>query len=185
MEVSVETGAATPLRGEMTVTRKTDLMEKVQEAQFIASAAAAGCTVAKPDPDDGVDWVVTHRHGSHAPFRRVSIEVQLKSTSQIPPPSGEAFGFPLDRATFDLLTEPSGWPRILIVSILPPDIDDWVQADQVGNVFQLRHLSYWRSLRGLSPTGNTQTTVPMLTSQVFDDLALCGIMQRVGRREDL
>jgi hypothetical protein len=185
VEVSVETDAGTPLRGEIAVTRKTDLMEKVQEAQFRASAAAAGCTIAKPEPDDGMDWIVSHKHANHSLFRQVSIEVQLKSTSKIGPPLGNEFPFALDSDTFDRLTEPTIWPRVLIVCVLPPNIEDWVCANQIEDIFQLRHLSYWRSLHGMTPTGRTQSTVQIPTSQVFDDVALCNIMQRVGKEEVL
>jgi hypothetical protein len=185
MEMPVETSAAIPLRGEIAVTRKTDLMELVQEAQFRASAAAAGCTIAKPQPDDGTDWVVYHRNADHLVARQVSIEVQLRSTSRIAPPLGEELAFPLDSDTFDRLTEPTIFPRVLIVCILPPNIEDWVRADRVEDIFQLRHLSYWHSLRGMTRIGRTQTTVHIPTSQIFDDVALCDIMQRVGKGENL
>lgn len=185
VEVPVEAGAVTPLRGEIAVTRKTDLMEKVQEAQFRASAAAAGCSIAKPDPDDGTDWVVFHRNADHVVARQVSIEVQLRSTSQIAPPLGDELAFAVDNDTFDRLTERTIFPRVLIVCILPPNIEEWVNADQVDGIFQLRHLSYWHSLYGTAKTGRTQTTVHIPTSHVFDDVALCNIMQRVGRGEAL
>jgi hypothetical protein len=185
VEMPVETGAAIPLRGEIAVTRKTDLMELVQEAQFRAAAAAAGCPIAKPVPDDGMDWVVFHRNADHLVAPQVSIEVQLRSTSRIAPPLGDKFAFALDNDTFDRLTEPTIFPRVLIVCILPPDIEDWVRADRVEDIFQLRHLSYWYSPRGVTKTGRTQTTVHIPTSQVFDDVALCDIMQRVGKGEDL
>lgn len=183
MELSAGLGAAIVLRGDIALTRKTDLMEKVQDAQFRASAAAAGCTIAKPEPDDGIDWIVTHRSSNHLIGRRVNIEVQLRSTSQLAPPLGDDISFPLDTDTFDRLTEESYYPRLLIVCILPEKIEDWIYADRASDIFQLRHLSYWFNVRNSRRTGVTKTTVHIPTTQIFDDRALCDIMRRVGRGE--
>jgi hypothetical protein len=177
-------GAATPLpplRGDMAATRKTDLMEALHNAQFRASAAAAGCTVAKPEPDDGIDFLVTHRSRSHTTGPSAHIEAQLRSTSQIAPPLGDYFPFRLDSDTFDRLTEESYYPRLLIVCVLPSDIDQWIYADQSSDTFQVRHLSYWYNVKAEQRTGVTSTTLQIPTTQVFDDLTLCGIMQRVGK----
>jgi hypothetical protein len=176
----VAVGAAIPLRGDMMLTRKTDLMEALHNAQFRASAAAAGCTVAKPEPDDGIDWVVSHRSRNHTIGRSANIEVQLRSTSQIAPPFGNNFPFRLDSNTFDRLIEESHFPRILIVCVLPSDIDQWIYADRPGDTFQLRHLSYWYNVKTAYLAGDKRTTLRIPTVQVFDDLALCDIMRRVG-----
>ena len=180
MERPMTVGAATPLRGDMTVTRKTDLMEALHNAQFRASAAAAGCSVAKPEPDDGIDWVVTHRSNIHTIGRSAHIEVQLRSTAQVVPPLGDYFPFRLDSDTFDRLTEESHYQRLLIVCVLPSDIEKWICADQSSDTFQVRHLSYWYKLKPEQRTGVTSTTIQVPTTQVFDDLALCDIMRRVG-----
>lgn len=174
-----------PLRGELLQTRKTDLMEGMHNAQFLAVVAAAGCAAAKPVPDDGIDWTVTHRSSSHKIGRSAHVDIQLRSTSRLSPPLGNHFPFPLDADTFDRLTEPSHIPRLLVVCILPLEIDQWITADTSSSAFHLRHLSYWSSIKPEHRTGRTQTTIQIQTEQVFDDLALCGIMQRIGRGEDL
>ena len=184
MDASIEV-ATTPLRGDIAVRQRTNLMEQIHNAQFTASAAAAGCSVAKPCPDDGLDWVVMHRTANHPKRRQAQIEVQLRSTSQITPPDGDNFPFPVDNATFDRLTEDAYYQRLLIVCLLPANIEEWIYADRLGSVFQLRHLSYWRSLRNEPRTGNTQTTVRIDTANVFDDLALCEIMKRIHAGEDV
>lgn len=172
---------AIPLRGDMTVGRKTDLMEALHNAHFRAAVAAAGCTAAKPEPDDGIDWLVTHRSHNHTLGRTVHIEVQLRSTSRVCPPLGEYFPFALDADTFDRLTERAHIPRILIVGVLPSGIDQWIYADQSSDVLQLRHLSYWYNVQATERVGKTQSTLQIPTAQVFDDLALCEIMTRVGK----
>jgi len=185
VDASGTTDVAVPLRGQLIETQKTNLMEKVQDAQFRACAAAAGCTLAKPEPDDGMDWVVFHRSSAHAPFPQVQIEVQLRSTSRVAPPLGDEFSFPVDTDTFSRLTEPSYYPRLLIICVLPVDIDEWIYADLDHDIFQLRHLSYWKSLKGEISIGRTQTTVHISTEKVFDDLSLCAIMKRVGAGEEV
>ena len=185
MERPTTVDAAIPLRGDMTATRRTDLMEALHNAQFRASAAAAGCTVAKPEPDDGIDFVVEHRSRSHSMGRSAHIEAQLRSTSQVAPPLGDRFPFRLDSDTFDRLTEKSHYPRLLIVCVLPSDIDQWICADPSSDIFQVRHLSYWYNVKAEERTGRTSTTLQIPTAQVFDDIALCGIMRRVGEGGEL
>jgi hypothetical protein len=162
----------TPLRGDLVETRKSDLMEKFHEAHFRAAVAAAGCTVAKPDPDDGIDFTVTHQSQHHSIGRRARIEVQLRSTQQIKPPLGTSFPFPLDSKTFDILAQPSHLPLLLVVCILPSEIDDWITADPSGYSFRLHHLSYWFHVKPDHRTGATKTTLHIPTVNVFDDLAL-------------
>jgi hypothetical protein len=175
------TDEAIPLRGDMIATRKTDLMEALHNAQFRASVAAAGCTSAKPEPDDGIDWHVTHRSRNHTIGHTAHIEAQLRSTSRVSPPLGDYFPFALDADTFDRLTERTHIPRILIVCVLPLDIDRWIYADPSSDTLQLRHLSYWYNVQAAERVGETQTTLQIPTAQVFDDLALCEIMARVGK----
>lgn len=170
-----------PLRGDMLLTRKTDLMEALHNAAFRASVAAAGCNASKPDPDDGIDWIVTHRSRHHTIGRTAHIEVQLRSTSRISPPLGDYFPFALDGDTFERLTEPTHIPRILIVCVVPASIDRWIYADTSRDTLHLRHLSYWYRVQATEHTGKTQTTVQIPTAQIFDDLSLCEIMSRVGK----
>jgi hypothetical protein len=101
------------------------------------------------------------------------------------PPAGASFPFRLDAATFGRLTEQSHIPRLLVVCLLPPDIDQWMVADTRTSMLHLRHINYWFVPRADQHTGRTQTTVHIPTNQVFDDMALCAIMRRVGRGEEL
>ena len=54
-----------------------------------AVAAAAGCSLSQPFPDNGIDWHVSHGSPGHTVDDEVTIKVQLKCTYQIPPqPAG-------------------------------------------------------------------------------------------------
>lgn len=174
-----------PLRGELLRSRHTDIMEQMHNAHFQACVAAAGCTSAKPAPDDGIDWLVSHRSSTHKIGRTARVEVQLKSTSCHESPDGPHFPFRLDAATFDRLTERSHVPRLLVVCLLPPEVDEWIVADRTRTTLHLRRLSYWFVPQPDHRTGRTQSTIYIPTDQVFDDLALCDIMRRIGRGEGL
>lgn len=49
-----------------------------------AVAAAAGCSLSQPFPDNGIDWHVSHGAPAHTVDDEVTIKVQLKCTYQIP-----------------------------------------------------------------------------------------------------
>ncbi|MFI9204411.1 DUF4365 domain-containing protein [Streptomyces sp. NPDC053048] len=187
-------GQLAPSRGTLAVTA---CMETLQIAYLHAVAAAAGCSLAQPFPDNGIDWHVSHSAPGHRADDEVTIKVQLKSTYQLGPhhpatgpgprPSGTAgshppartFGFTLDNDHLAKLARtPVSVHKILVVMIVPRDRDDWLRAGH--DHLALRHCCYWTNLAGHPVTGRRRTTVRIPTSRVFDDRALCEIMTRVG-----
>jgi hypothetical protein len=52
-------------------------METYQVGYLHAVAAAAGCTLAQPFPDNGIDWHLSHASGDHPGDDEVTIKVQL------------------------------------------------------------------------------------------------------------
>lgn len=63
----------------------TACMETLQVGYLHAVAAAAGCSLSQPFPDNGIDWHVSHSAPGHTVDDEVTIKVQLKATYQIPP----------------------------------------------------------------------------------------------------
>jgi Domain of unknown function (DUF4365) len=155
-------------------------METLQIGYLHAVAAAAGCTLASPTPDRGFDWNVSHEHDLHTVDSEPTIKVQLKSTSQIAPhPDGDTFAITLENDHLRKLAQsPVTIPRLLVAMIIPRDIGDWVTVEP--DYMTLRHCAYWANLEGHPITGATRTTVRVNTQYVFDDQALCRIMQQVG-----
>ncbi|MFF5108268.1 DUF4365 domain-containing protein [Streptosporangium sp. NPDC000509] len=152
----------------------------LQDSYLRAVAAAAGCTMAKPDPDDGIDWILTHSSNKHLADYQIDLKVQLKSTYQYGPnPANGHVSVKLknDRLTF-MAARPVTVHRILVAMIIPREIATWVAATH--DVFSLRHCAYWADLKGLRPTGEEETSVSVPTANVFDDIALCAIMERIG-----
>jgi hypothetical protein len=166
-----------PLRGHIATTA---CMETLQVGYLHAVAAAAGCSLAQPFPDHGIDWHVSHSAPGHAVDDEVTIKVQLKATYQrAPRPPGPTFAFTLDNDHLvKLARSPVSVHKILVVMIVPRGRDDWIRAGH--DRLALRHCCYWINLAGHPVTGRHRTTVRIPTSRIFDDRALCEIMTRVG-----
>ncbi|MER6623397.1 MULTISPECIES: DUF4365 domain-containing protein [unclassified Streptomyces] len=166
-----------PTRGTLATTA---CMETLQVGYLHAVAAAAGCSLSQPFPDNGIDWHVSHSAAGHVVDDEVTIKVQLKATYQLRPrPPGRSFSFTLDNAHLEKLARtPVSVHKILVVMIVPRSQDDWLRAGH--DRLDLRHCCYWTNLAGHPVTGRRRTTVRIPTSRIFDDRALCEIMTRVG-----
>ncbi|MCQ8772151.1 DUF4365 domain-containing protein [Streptomyces telluris] len=194
-----EPAAPAPARGSLATTA---CMETLQIGYLHAVAAAAGCSLAQPFPDHGIDWHISHTAPGHAVDDEVTIKVQLKCTYQLgprpavqPPPRAPAaehpaapvvpaapaptFAFTLDNDHLAKLARtPVAVHKILVVMIVPRSRDDWLRAGH--DSLHLRHCCYWTNLAGHPVTGRRRTTVRIPATRVFDDRALCEIMTRVG-----
>ncbi|CAM5301785.1 DUF4365 domain-containing protein [Streptomyces abikoensis] len=187
-------GPPAPARGSLATTA---CMETLQIGYLHAVAAAAGCSLAQPFPDHGIDWHLSHTAPGHTTDEEVTIKVQLKCTYQLGPrpavqppprapahPAGRAappptFAFTLDNGHLAKLARtPVAVHRILVVMIVPRSRDDWLRAGH--DSLHLRHCCYWTNLAGHPVTGRRRTTVRIPATRVFDDRALCEIMTRVG-----
>ena len=70
-------------------------------------------------------------------------------------------------------------PRILVVVVMPTDLDEWIELSDHETT--VRRCGYWASLRGMGQTMNAESvtvTVPM--SQQLSVQSLSSIMQRIG-----
>ena len=100
-----------------------------------AVAAAAGCSLSQPFPDNGIDWHVSHSAPGHTVDDEVTIKVQLKCTYQIPPhPPGPAFSFTLDN---DHLVKLARTPVVGAQDprrdARPAAQDEWLRAGTTGS----------------------------------------------------
>ena len=152
----------------------------IQKSRFSLSyieavASRAGFQVEEVKVDrDSVDGTLKGDFG-----RRPRIEFQAKSTARDVVRNSHIH-FPLSVKNYDDLRLEAINPRILIVLILPKDIEDWV--NQSEEELCLRHCSYWRSLRGEPPTSNQDSiTVHLPLGNVFDSPQLLDMMQRAER----
>ena len=144
-------------------------------AHIEAVAARAGFQVEEVIVDrDSVDGTLKADFG-----RRPRIEFQAKATAREVVRS-DYIHFPLPVKNYDDLRLEAINPRILIVAVLPPQIQDWV--NQTNEELCLRHCSYWVSLAGEPATSNQNTvTVRLPLDNVFDSTQLADLMQRTER----
>ena len=90
--------ATAPLRGTLATTA---CMETLQVGYLHAVAAAAGCSLSQPFPDNGIDWHVSHSAPGHTVDDEVTIKVQLKATYQLAPhPPGRPSPSPSTTSTW-------------------------------------------------------------------------------------
>ncbi|WP_215548834.1 DUF4365 domain-containing protein [Amycolatopsis sp. CA-230715] len=167
-----------PLRGDLADTAS---MEILQIGYLHAVAAAAKCSIATPQPDKRLDWIITHQSSAHtAGDNEATLKVALKSTTQVAAnPTGGTFPFTIKNDHLEYLNYSDPIVnRIMVVMLLPPDIDNWIRAS--GDYLELRHCCYWVNLSGFPISGKGRTTVRVPVGQVFDDHALCGIMACIG-----
>jgi len=70
-------------------------------------------------------------------------------------------------------------PRILIVVLIPAEIEDWTSQSEAA--LELRRCAYWMSLRGEpGVTNETTKTVHVPRTQVFGSDALTAILDRIA-----
>jgi Domain of unknown function (DUF4365) len=164
------------LRGDLA---DTACMETLQVGYLHAVAAAARCSIATPSPDRRLDWIALHQSEQHTEDNEACLKIALKATAQVTTPKSDEFAFRLENAHLEYLSRPDPTvKRILVVMILPKDIRRWIRADK--QQLELRHCCYWVNLEGQQPSGESKTTVKVPAGQIFDDVALCNIMKRIG-----
>lgn len=144
-------------------------------AYIDAVATNAGFQVTPPTVDnDSVDGILIGNFG-----KRPRIEFQAKATSRdILRPDGLHFPLPLKNYN-DLRIEAIN-PRILIVLLMPEDINKWLQ--QTDQELLLRHCAYWKSLKDEQATPNeSSVTVQLPLSNIFSSAQLLEMMENTER----
>jgi len=106
--------------------------------------------------------------------------MQLKSTTN---PAGEShIAFSLKRKNYDdLRVVDVIVPRILVVVIMPAEVDAWLE--QSNEALLLRCVGYWRSLRGEPERDQQNITVHIPRSQLFTAESLEDMMSRIAEGE--
>jgi len=169
-----------PLRGYPL--RYTNMMEAFQLSYIRAVAASSGCIVSVPEIDDGIDLNVTHKADSHSYLRDqvARLEIQLKATSDYSGKQSEHVSITMRRDRYDYyrINNPIVHKIIVILS-MPKDQQNWVSAQH--QALLVRHCAYWVSIAGYPASSAEKPTVKASVNAIFDDVALCGIMERIGQ----
>jgi hypothetical protein len=154
---------------------RTAQQEEFGDAYLLAVAGVAGCATSlrRPD-DDSIDWTLSCR----LPLRP-KLDIQMKTITTIAE-DADTIQYPLKVKNYnDLIITNILVPRILILVLLPPQIEEWLALSPTALI--LRRCSYWTSLRGRPTSDNEHTvTVPIPRANMFTVEALCGMMAQIN-----
>ena len=122
--------------------------EQFSYAYIYAVAASAGYSfqiAARPLDFDGIDIILAGGIGSGI-IRYPRLELQVKCTSR-DVIGQEAIRYPLEVKNYnDLKVENIQTPRLLILVVVPDNLDNWLIQSQ--QELCLKYCGYWVSLRG-------------------------------------
>lgn len=156
--------------------------EQFSIAYVRAIASAAGFSTAQPEVDnDSIDLKIqTRLPGSP------ELNMQLKCTSS-PNWREDTLRFRLKAKNYDDLSRAVMVPRILVVVVVPDDVDTWLE--QTPDHLILRRCGYWKSLFGQPPRDSLgspdSVTVKIPSKQTLTVRSLTELLEKVGRRETL
>jgi len=143
----------------------------------------------EPSPDDhGIDVSFEYSDPLAAAGMdpMATLRAQLKTWTGLSPAaaavaSNGTFTYPLKNKNLVKLNyDPPTEHKILILMLIPSLPQDWIASQPDEEV--LRVSCYWVNLRGVAPSSSSMdstTSVTISTKNVFDDVALCDIMQTI------
>lgn len=159
-------------------------MEEFQSGLVHSIAAAAGCTCSATSVDDGIDLQVMRFFHGNADS---AIQVQLKAVHNQHRWNKDhtKISAKLQLKRYDSARMPLGsgniMRRIIVIMDQPACEDDWMLLK--GSSYLVNNHCYWVSLEGYPdklPNQN-MVTVNAPVEQVFDDVALCAIMEKIRK----
>jgi hypothetical protein len=156
-------------------TARPNQQEQFSDAFLIAIAAAAGCAISRPTPDnDSIDWTLSCRLP-----RRPKLDVQLKSTIFQENTIGD-IRYRLKIKNYnDLILEDLVAPRILVLVTVPRKVEDWLSMTTESLL--LRYTAYWRSLAGEPRLRNSKAcTVTISQRNLITPASLRDLMTRIN-----
>lgn len=162
-----------------------DLNEQKQQFSVaVARAVAAVCGLAYNEPgtdDDSVDATLAKRGGSGT-TRSPKLDMQLKCSAVLAPGLTH-IPLSLPIKNYDELRPTNVMvPRILVVTLVPVELDDWLTCSEDQLV--LRKCAYWLSLRGLPASENKEAvSVYIPRAQIFDAAGVQDIFKRLQASE--
>ncbi len=154
--------------------------EEISKAYLHAVAARCGFAVGSWSQDHGcVDTTV----GAAGPLGRGSlarpkVDVQLKATTQVGIEHEDYVSWTLDREHYDQLRAQAHVPHLLVLLLLPAEIDDSVE--HTVEYLKIRRCAYWVKVTGMGPTDKASKTIRLPKSQVFSPAGLQAILQQIS-----
>lgn len=163
--------------------------EEFSYAHIQAIAAAAGFAVqlkSRPMDIAGLDLVIeTPGNLRDGIVAYPKIEAQVKCTAASDIIKDQTIQYPLEVKNYNKLIHPAPLvPQILVVVLVPEDLGNWIQVTETE--MMVRKCAYWRSLRGMVETENTETiTISIPRENLLTPHALSRLMIQVAKRQNL
>lgn len=164
--------------------RYTDFMEQLQIGHLNAVAAASGVILGQFTIDDGVDVIAKHWSERHTtpPDKTARLEIQLKATSAFVGDDRDFVSVQMRRDRWEYFRAQNvTLGKIIVIMSMPAAQERWTSANP--DYFSIRHCAYWVNATTLPDSSADKPTVVAPKQQVFDDVALCRMMERIGRGE--
>jgi hypothetical protein len=153
--------------------------EEFSGAYIRAICAAAGCSIEAITLDnDKIDYVVRSRvRGTQRNKPQIDIQAKCQMSGIA---SGDRISYSIDLETYDSLRDTKVCiPRILILVLVPADVNGWMCQTEQGLV--LNHCAYWISLKGLPDSENlTSQTVYFPRESIFGASSLKTMMSKTA-----
>jgi len=155
------------------------IQEDLGNAYLRAVCARPGCTVQTPT-DFGVDLCVgflTSLDGERRDLGHL-LGIQAKTTTRAVLRETEVV-YDLALKNYRDLVVRTGYPRVLVVLVLPDDERAWLEQSEDQLV--LRHCAYWEFLRGRDASQNVRSVrVAIPRARRFDVAALHGPLRHLA-----
>ncbi len=160
--------------------------EALGQAYVRAVIAKAGFNFGKTEFDYGIDGTikdVINRNGRYVDSC-FGINFQLKSSCDVNFENGYVV-YDLESKNYnDLVAESSMLPNILILFVLPPNSDEWLEV--TPDQLIMKKCAWWCSLEGQAPTTNQASKrIVIPDCQIFSPNALIDLMEKVKGGEKL
>ncbi|WP_181770334.1 DUF4365 domain-containing protein [Amycolatopsis pittospori] len=157
--------------------------EQISIAYTHTVATAARCKLQDVTIDDhGVDGILMQTPPDEL-LGNVKIDVQLKCTAS-DSIKDDHVAFQLPRFNYDNLRgEHRLDPAILIVMVVPPNLESWVAQDE--DALTVVRCAYWASLRGFPAINQDSKVVHLPRENIFNVESLLVLMERASKREPL
>lgn len=157
------------------------MMEELQVGYIRAVAASAGCLVGSLNIDDGVDVELRHKADCHTHItdRVARLEVQLKATSRNMSDSGYLTAKMNHERWEYFRTKDPTIDKIIVVMAIPGSQEHWTYARHKS--LSIHYCGYWVNIAGVADTDAAEPTVKASQEQIFNDIALCDMMERIGQ----
>lgn len=159
----------------------THRMEQISKAIIQAIASQGGYSISSRNVDnDSIDNTICSRAG-----KRPQIDFQLKST-YTPQfiEKGNSLSFSLSIKNYNDLRIETINPRILIVTILPKNIEEWIEYD-IDKII-LFSSTYWISILGFEEKNdNKDVTIHIPKSNIFNKEQLDLLFKKLHEDEKI